>query len=131
MRFSEQRSAPSLSLIDRRMMNENLFRMAVWAFFLLLAARIGVYFSVVSPYLKSKGLPARFPFMKADTYSYRSARLSAGEPLTWFYALRVMQILGLVLLWAVLYLQWREHRQSIHSSQPLPASRAAVAEFAR
>ena len=73
------------------------------------ADRVVHYFAVY-PYLKRRGIhPSlrHWNFISADLAAYKSARSSAGEPLTWWYVFRAVRILGGVLAIGLLYLVLR------------------------
>ena len=91
-------------------MNKSLLWLMVGALSAFWVAELVIHYFVIYPYLKTKGIHPALRwyrhFISADLAAYRTARLSAGAPLTWWYAVRVMRILADVLFIGWLYLVW-------------------------
>jgi hypothetical protein len=72
-----------------------------WVFLVLWAAEIVIHYYVIYPYLKNRGIHPALRlsrnFRTSDAAAYKRTRSSAGEPLTWWYIVRAMRILGLLL----------------------------------
>lgn len=86
-----------------------MFTFLYWVFILSLVANIVIHYYVIYPYLKSRGIhpPLRWyrNFRSSDVAAYKMARSSAGEPLTWWYVVRTVEIL----IWLVAIGFWCLH----------------------
>jgi hypothetical protein len=89
-------------------MSKSLVWTIVWVLFAFNFAERVIHYFVIYPYLKHRGIhpPLHWHtnFYSADMTAYKKARLSASEPLTWWYVVRGVRMLDLVTGIGVLYL---------------------------
>jgi hypothetical protein len=73
-----------------------------WTFFFVVwGTEMVIHYYVIYPYLKNHGVHPLLRwsrnFRTSDVAAYKTARSSAGEPLTWWYVFRTLRILGLLM----------------------------------
>ena len=82
----------------------------VWVLFAFHFAERAIHYFVIYPYLKDRGVhPALrwyVRFYSADTAAYKKTRTSTREPLSWWYVVRTLRILGIAIVTGGLYLMW-------------------------
>ena len=96
-------------------MSKELFTAYWWVLIIFCFADRVVHYFAIYPYLKSRGIHPPLGwysnFIGADVAAYKTARLCAGEPLTWWYVFRAIRILAWMLAIGGLYLICRRSGQ--------------------